>query len=271
MTAVGTMMSGRLPLIVAGAIGLLAGAAFAREASTDGPFAEAPVTADTRPRSDQPIRFLDTPAPSQPDANPLGTAPEGGTSGSRAVIVLTLLVGGAAGLLLMRKKSTGKAAKTPTLAVLGQVRVAGRWQVALVKVPGKTLVLGATEKGLSLLSTIDAEDAVEAGLDDDELVAAVREDDRVDIGRRTPPPARPDTARPETGRSAIDPRTAYIRTDTRGSANEPFGRLLDELTRGTGPQTGPMAPPLAARDRMKTPEAQALRARLERYQNPTSN
>ncbi len=277
-----TLNFGRTPLLIAGVVGVLAGAVYAKQTHPT-PALAAP-TAFTP--GDGAIRFLDSSAPQSPlvpaptsPVSPLTTpdataATPTNSNGTRVVIILTLLVGGALGLMLMKSKRPGaKGGKAPVLEVLGQVRVAGRWQVALVKVPGKTLVLGANEKGLNLLSTIDAEDAIEAGLDDDELVAAVTADDRIDVGRSRP---RPDAAlgRSETPRpgpdarlqSPADPRTAYARTDTRSSPSEPFGRLLDELTRGA-PATGPSA----ARDRVKTDEAQALRARLERYQNPTTN
>ena len=146
----------------------------------------------------------------------------------------------------MRRRQQGKtSAGAPALSLVGSVRVAGRWQVALVKVPGKTLVLGATDKGLSLLSELD--DDVEPA-ERDELVARIRDDDTIAFGE----PRRPDN------RVTTDRERGRLRPP--GVApSEPFSRLLDELAKS------PPAP-TPVRERPQTDEALALRARLERHQ-----
>jgi flagellar biogenesis protein FliO len=241
-------------LIVIAAIGVLAGVMAAQSTLTPAPVSQAlsPATPGTT----------------------VAAPPQGSSSmGARAVMMVTVLAGLGIAFVLMRKRQlAGKHRTAPTMSLLGQLRIGGRWQVALVKVPGKTLVLGATDKGLNLLSTLDDGDLeaqaelarldgtqsnradlrgnrAEAELPD--LDALVTDTDRVSLRADTTPP-RPSPSRPLT------------------RPPEPFARLLDELNQlpRTSSATGPI--PTAQRDRMKTPEAQALRARLERYQSPTN-
>jgi flagellar biogenesis protein FliO len=269
-------------LVIAGAVGLLAGVVAAQSQGAGAPFRPTTPLVATAPPLDgngQPLPGAALPKGQAANGALPGSAVEGSSGGARIVIMMTVLAGLGLAFMVMRKRQGDKRGKAaPAMSLIGQLRVAGRWQVALVKVPGKTLVLGTTDKGLSLLSTLEDGDveaqAELAALDrkpvTDDLAALVGDDDRVNV--RTPsrqgPPS--DLLGALAPLGPLPPRTPL--TEPRRSS-EPFGRLLEELTRDTPKAaattvTGPI--PGAFRDRMKTPEAQALRARLERYQSPSA-
>lgn len=263
-------------LIVIGAVGLLAGvlAAQATLAPTPAPIASAPT------------------APTQGEVAP---PPQGGQSGgARVVMMVTVLGGLGLAYVFMRKRQTAQKGKDgPAMSLVGQLRVGGRWQVALVKVPGKTLVLGATDKGLNLLTTIEEGDleaqAELRRLDRDQSTASLPDtSDLPDLPGLAAARERPRTHRPYSERDTTERDlpdldallTGEDRVNVRAPSPqlsrpltrppEPFARLLDELNQipRQSPTTGPI--PTAQRDRMRTPEASALRARLERYQGPTN-
>ncbi len=267
-------------LVIAGAVGILAGVVAAQSQGAGALGRPATPLVATAPNLDASGKPVAAPAKGQATTGAVpGSAIEGSSGGARVVIMMTVLAGLGLAFMVMRKRQGDKRTKAPpAMSLVGQLRVAGRWQIALVKVPGKTLVLGTTDKGLSLLSTLEDGDveaqAELAALDrkpvgdtNNDLAALVGDDDRVNV--RTP--ARQGPPSDLLGALApLGPRTPL--TEPRRSS-EPFGRLLEELTRDTSKSnattvTGPI--PGAFRDRMKTPEAQALRARLERYQSPSA-
>lgn len=270
---------GRRALVVAGVLGLFAGAVAAQQMRSELAHAAGPQGGDPLPapaqttdakRADalaEPPRselvFLDSEpreAVSHADDQAGGAKAASGSGGVvRTAVVLFVLIGGAVAWLILRRRQSGPGASgDKAIALVGSVRVAGRWQVALVRVPGKTLVVGATDKGLSLLSELDEDVALESLPDEPRLA---------DPARRQPEAAAP----------IISPRTVIDRvaTDrglgapartsrpTTAPPQESFSQLLDQLTRSGG---APAAP--AQRDRLKTDEAIALRARLERHQAP---
>jgi len=73
--------------------------------------------------------------------------------------IAMLLLGGAAfgALVLTKKKQNAGPAGRPLLSVLNTVRIGGKHQLSLVEVPGKLLVIGVTEKGLTTLTEIERE------------------------------------------------------------------------------------------------------------------
>jgi len=272
-------------LVIAGAVGLLAGVVAAQSQGAGAlgrPTTPLVATAPALDANGQPVAPATASNGRATTSAVPGSAIEGSSGGARIVIMMTVLAGLGLAFMVMRKRQGDKRTKAaPAMSLLGQLRVAGRWQIALVKVPGKTLVLGTTDKGLSLLSTLDDGDveaqAELAALDrepvTDDLAALVGDDDRVNV--RTPARERAPSdllaALAPLGPPGTPPARTPLTEPRRSS--EPFGRLLEELTRDT-PKTaattvsGPI--PGAFRDRMKTPEAQALRARLERYQSPSA-
>lgn len=277
-------------LIVIGAVGLLAGVMAAQATLAPTPAPAASTT--TLPTAGA--------APGTPTATNAVAPPPGGTQsgGARIVMMVTVLGGLGLAWVFMRKRQTaGKNKDGPAMSLVGQLRVGGRWQVALVKVPGKTLVLGATDKGLNLLTTIEEGD-LEAQA---ELRRLDREQSTAGLPDTTDLPdlpglaaARGSSAGPRTNRPYSERDTTErdlpdldalltgedrvnVRTPSGPQLSrpltrppEPFARLLDELNQlpRQSTATGPI--PTAQRDRMRTPEASALRARLERYQGPSN-
>ena len=254
LRAVATMPAS---LWVVASCGVLAGAIFAQEAKTAAaappaaiaPSADpatAPVTPEREPvspavaagKAGTPLRLLDSDAPRATAATPSDT-PASKPSSPSLILIVLLVAGGAAVYFMKRGGSPSVSAKRngKQLEILSSVRVAGRWQVALVKVPGKTLVLGATEKGLTLLTTLDVDD----DLDDDLAFAS-------GTGISVPP------ARTEAPMTTAPPRTHRAASTPHPDAF--LGKLLDELN----------GAPLPVRERPLTPSAEALRQRLERFQ-----
>lgn len=82
----------------------------------------------------------------------------GPTTGKTAVVLLLLGVLGGAALLLGKKKTGFGATKIKQMEVVETIRVAGRHQLCLVRAAGRLLVLGTSEKGLTLLTTLEGAD-----------------------------------------------------------------------------------------------------------------
>ena len=104
----------------------------------------------------------------QSDATVIEEAPIAGRKTSeRGVlswIALGLLGLGAFGtLLLLKKKKVAGEQSMASLEVIQSIRIGAKHQVSLVRVPGATLVLGVTEKGLQTLAELPAQaPAIEA-------------------------------------------------------------------------------------------------------------
>jgi flagellar biogenesis protein FliO len=80
--------------------------------------------------------------------------PFGGLNINALGLILFVLLG-VAGFLAYRKKHEETASATDlTLEVASTIRVGSRWQVSLVRVPGRMLVVGSTDKGLELLTEL---------------------------------------------------------------------------------------------------------------------
>jgi len=94
--------------------------------------------------------------PAEPAASePITLRAEDGR-GVMTWLALILLGGAAFGTLVLLRRRDDTASETrPTIEVLQSARIGGKWQVSLVRVPGKTLVLGVTDKGLSTLAEIE--------------------------------------------------------------------------------------------------------------------
>ena len=81
--------------------------------------------------------------------------------GGLGLFMMALL--GAAGFLAYRKKQDEiSQAGDLTLEVASTIRVGAKWQVSLIRVPGRVLVVGATERGLELLTELYPEGDEEA-------------------------------------------------------------------------------------------------------------
>lgn len=117
------------------------------------------------PSASTPPRLTGVPAPA-----PQATAPAGASrvrdarSTRKQLLLLALLLAaaGAAWLLARQRKGQGGgAAALRGLEVIQTLRLGGRFQVALVRAPGRLLVLGLSDKGVTLLTELD-EDALPA-------------------------------------------------------------------------------------------------------------
>ena len=103
------------------------------------------------------IRFFDSkPAP---DLQPQVQQAQGMGIGMKLFLILLVLLGAAFAIHVLNQKNT---ADTPqpadnTLELASTIRLGGRWQVSLIRVPGRMLVVGATENGLNLLAELDPE------------------------------------------------------------------------------------------------------------------
>jgi flagellar biogenesis protein FliO len=204
-----------VPLWIVAACGVVAGAVTARALGASAALAEAPAQLTAAPAS------------------------ASGDSVESIVMILAVMMGGIFALAQLRKKrATQPPSDGPELRLIGHVRVAGRWQVALVRVPGRTLVLGSSDKGLTLLATLA-----------DEVHTA-------------------DTAQAcadhATGSALAAPAQAAAE-EAAEEAQEPFDRFLDRLTRRTPARTA-NAPSASRREHPDTLPADTLRARLARYQ-----
>jgi len=265
LRAVATMPAS---LWVVASCGVLAGAMFAQEvksASAAPPASQsAPAAPELSPAAPEtgsgdapvvgsnggtPLRFLDSDRRETASAAKPAEAPQSGSGPS--VVVIILLIAGAAAFYFMKKGAPKAAAgkrNDNKLELLHSIRVGGRWQVALVRVPGKTLVLGATEKGLSLLTALDLDESIDE--DPLDVLAPPRTGISVPAGRPRPEasaraPHQSATPPPREGRAPTTPHPDAF-----------LGKLLDELNGAPSP----------VRERPLTPSAEALRQRLERFQ-----
>jgi flagellar biogenesis protein FliO len=117
------------------------------------------------------------PTPSRSNVASAAGAGEGGSSGTggRSVRAATLVafmvfLGGIAWYVKRRRGKGGVGRPTPRIDVVSAKRIGPRQSLLLIEVGGKTLLVGATEKGMSRLATIEAESLTEElaeGLDDE--------------------------------------------------------------------------------------------------------
>jgi flagellar biogenesis protein FliO len=138
-----------------------------------------------------------------------------------------------------------------SLEVLSSIRVGGRWQIALVRVPGSILVVGVSDKGLSLLTELPA-DGVSSSLPAFDPVrpaapSAAAAPTSAPIG---PPP------RPTRQGAAAPPQALGTPAPTRES-----GEFLDHLLRLTD-----ATPATLGEAEMVEGEQADIRRRLQRYQ-----
>jgi flagellar biogenesis protein FliO len=209
----------------------------------------------------EPIRFKDSPTP--PVEQPMAPSSEKGPTApprtdtdagasqpyTRLLLVIVLLGAALVGWYVIRRRAGGlNGLARDQLQVLGSVNVGGRYLVAMVRVPGRTLVVGATDKGLSLLSEIRDEG-----------------DDRL--------PALPEgLSRDPSGLFGGSPESSRgpIEGAGRGrNAGGPFDSVLFDMLRNgqLAGSPGPgEPPPRGGGSPVESPEARALRARLQRQQ-----
>lgn len=142
--------------------GAICGAATASAGPGGEPQEVPPAAAEALPSAaalaDGPAIVDAEPAFLRPRREPAPAAPEPGSSGlASTVAVLALLCGAAAIAWHWRGRRPGLTGPgaSDTLEVVCQRRLGGRWQVALMRVQGRLLVVGAGEKGLSLLAELD--------------------------------------------------------------------------------------------------------------------
>ncbi|MGM0578365.1 MAG: flagellar biosynthetic protein FliO [Myxococcota bacterium] len=133
-------------------------------------------------------------------------------------MVALLVAAGAVFVHLRSRKGSGGEDDAERLEVLSSVRLAGKWPVSLVRVPGRVLVVGATDKGVTLLAELEPDGRTPVA----EAPPAPEEDDvpffdlasRLDAEDDVPPTyRRPRRSSPATRAYAERPAT---RPSTRG-------------------------------------------------------
>lgn len=91
--------------------------------------------------------------------------PLGGLNMNGLVLFMLAMLGGVGFFTYRKKREQLIANPNLTLEVASTIRVGNRWQVSLVRVPGKILVVGSTDKGLELLTELYT-DGDEDAMDD---------------------------------------------------------------------------------------------------------
>lgn len=163
------------------------------------------------------------------------------------ILVLALLGAAAGGLYVVKRRGGNRLTRRPRadLTVRTSVKIGGRWHIALVDVPGSTLVVGATEHGLTLLTILPTEDAND--YDMQEALAQM-----VDPVHMTEPQPAPVAQEPTTA-----PRT------NRPTTKSFFDGLLDDLDAHKTSET--QVRTASAGRNMSNTQANRLRERLARY------
>ncbi|MCB9787826.1 MAG: flagellar biosynthetic protein FliO [Deltaproteobacteria bacterium] len=188
--------------------GFLCGAAFAVPPSTDGAPASAasaltPTPAATPPEAPDapgvapgdligPVASAWTPAgAASPEAALTGAPPVDLTRSLRNLLVFAglLVMAGAGWVFLRDRRGRGGLLRESPLELIASVRLGGRWPVSLVRVPGRLLVVGATDNGIALLTELDDELEDEVVPDVDDELVPPRRSARRDTAEFAPPRA----------------------------------------------------------------------------------
>ena len=131
----------------------------------------------------------ESPEPELATAVPLGKKSTGGERGLLSWLALGLLaIGSFVTLFLLKnKKKRTPEEEAMTMAVLQTIRVGAKHQISMIRVPGATLVVGLTEKGIQTLaeppelareeSTASIHSTLQAVASNDSLSSRVEEDD----------------------------------------------------------------------------------------------
>ncbi|MEZ4265449.1 MAG: flagellar biosynthetic protein FliO [Myxococcota bacterium] len=224
----------------------------------------------TGPRVVEPVPSAWAPGGTPVHSQPLTGAPPVDMARSlRNLLLLAgmLGLGGAAFIYLRDRRKHRSAERANPLELIASVRLGGKWPVSLVRVPGRLLVVGATDSGVALLAEL--EDDL-----DDEVVAEDEEYDRdstraprrptaeFDAVRRGPA-TRPDVYEGEeqtysrpARRSAAAPAPTRRAASATAAADDPFlEQLLGRLAENRGAvmrATAPADERTALRQRMQT-------------------
>jgi flagellar biogenesis protein FliO len=226
----------------------------------------------TGARAIEPVASAWAPGGAAASAQPVTGAPP--VDMARSLRNLLLLAGvlglGGAVFIYMRDRQSGRRAEHANpLELIASVRLGGKWPVSLVRVPGRLLVVGATDSGVALLAELedDLDDEVVAGEDgyeDDERRPSRRAFDEYEPARRGPA-TRPDVFEGEEQTYRRPPRrsaTATAAAPTRRTAaaptpdDDPFlehllGRLAENRS-AVMRATAPADERAALRQRMQT-------------------
>ena len=181
-----------------------------------------------------------------------------GVSYMGLALAMLLLGGAAIAAFYLQKRGRRKGDGTPstTLEVVSSIRVAGRYQVALIRVPGSMLVVGVTDKGLTLLTE----------LPEDIVASTVQEAPRAESPARvvaqpaSPPSPRPAPQTAAPGRSPTSPgmpRSQTVPPAVKAESSE----LFDQLLRLSDARAAAPSEPEVVEG-----EQADIRRRLQRYQ-----
>ena len=162
--------------------------------------------------------------------------------GGLGLFMMALL--GGAGFLAYRKKQDQLVhGGDLTLEVASTIRVGAKWHVSLVRVPGRMLVVGSTERGLELLTELYPEGDEEAMED---LLTAVSAQPTQTAPVSRPVHSQPSQVREDAPADVFDPLAdispRYDDTRLAGTYNRPPRRSVDTTPRAQAapsPQSSP--------------------------------
>lgn len=225
----------------------------------------------TGTRAIEPVASAWEPGGAAASAQPITGAPPVDMARSLRNLLLlagVLGLGGAVFVYLRDRRGGRRAERANPLELIASVRLGGKWPVSLVRVPGRILVIGATDSGIALLAELDddLDDEVVADADggSDDLRRPSRhgEFDEYEPARRGPA-TRPDVFEGEEQTYGRPPRrsaaaTAPARRTVNAPAPEddPFleqllGRLAENRS-AVMRATAPADERAALRERMQT-------------------
>jgi len=157
-----------------------------------------------------------------------------GTSSNSSFVLLGLFLVTIVVFSLWMKRRKGGGAKlrrSATIETIATNRVFGKHAISLVRVPGRVLVLGSTDKGMSLLTEISAEAFSRDMKDDDTADApdesgfASRLQRLYDNFQGTTPAGQETLHQASTASAPIDELLSNRRSDERGAIRERLSSL----------------------------------------------
>jgi flagellar biogenesis protein FliO len=224
-----------------------------------------PTLTGARPPAPAPAPSAWTPAGSSGQPEPLTGAPPvdlGRSLRNLLLLASVLVLAGAVWVFLRDRRGQRRPQNANPLELIASVKLGGRWPVSLVRVPGRLLVVGATDSGVALLTELedDLDDEVVSEADgyDDGDDRYARDLAEYDAPRRGPA-TRPDLNEgPDPTYRRPVRRAASTRPAHRGGTEPEGDAFLEQLLGRLAENRGAVMRASAPAD-----ERTALRQRLQ--------